>query len=168
MNFQFQALQAKQFDHLPRCTEEELVARGIRRMVVDAKPGYPCRVSLADAEVGEVVYLLSHVHHDVPSPYRSAGPIFVREGVSTAMPSPNEVPAMFQHRLLSVRAYDDAAMMVSADVIEGQALEGTIRRLFESQSVSYLHIHNAKPGCFNCRVVRAAEPRPLDNDDTAH
>ena len=155
MNFQFHALSAEQFRDLTGRTDAELAAIGVRRLVVDENPGYPCRVSLSDGEVGEVVYLLSHVHHDVASPYRSAGPIFVREGVPTARPAPNEIPLMFRHRLLSVRAYDEAALMVGAEVVQGEALEATIRRLLEDPSVSYLHIHNAKPGCFNCRVDRA-------------
>jgi len=154
MNFQFHALPAEQFRHLSGRTDEDLATLGVRRMVADEKPGYPCRVSLADAEVGEVVYLLSYLYHDVASPYRSAGPIFVREGASTARPGPNEVPPMFRHRMLSVRGYDDAALLVASDVVQGDALERTIRLLLEDPRVGYLHIHNAKPGCFNCRVDR--------------
>jgi hypothetical protein len=156
MSFQFHALPAELFRDLSGRTDEELSEIGVRRMVVDEKPGYPCRVSLADGELGEVVFLISHVHHDVRSPYRSAGPIFVREGVSTAKPGPNEIPLMFRHRLLSVRAYDEAALMVAADVVQGEVLEAGIKRLLEDPKVRYLHIHNAKPGCFNCRVDRAS------------
>jgi hypothetical protein len=61
---------------------------------------------------------------------------------------------MFRHRLLSIRGYDAAAMMVSAEVVNGADLEETIRRLFADENVGYLHIHNARPGCYNCRVVR--------------
>lgn len=46
-------------------------------------------------------------------------------------------------------------MMVSAEVVEGSVLEDTIRTHFADEDVSYLHIHNARPGCYNCRVVRA-------------
>lgn len=155
MNFRFQALAAEQFQPLSRCTAEELARSGVRRMIVDEKPGYPCRVSLADAEVGEVVYLLSYLHHDVQSPYRSAGPIFVRVDAVTAAPAVNEIPHMFRHRVLSVRAYDGAALMVDADVVDGEMLEEVIERLLTDSRVSYLHLHNAKPGCFNCSVVRA-------------
>ena len=35
------------------------------------------------------------------------------------------------------------------------ALEGVVERLFKQAAVSYLHIHNAGPGCYNCSVVRA-------------
>ena len=155
MSFQLRALAAEQFRHLSGRTDHELAALGVRRMVADEKPGYPCRVSLCDAEVGEIVYLLSYVHHDVASPYRAAGPIFVREAATTARPEPNEIPAMFRHRLLSVRCYDDAALLVAADVVQGAALEEAILRLLGNPMAGYLHIHNAKPGCFNCRVDRA-------------
>jgi hypothetical protein len=62
---------------------------------------------------------------------------------------------MFRHRLLSIRAYDVTAMMIGAEVEKGSELEGAIERLFANESASYLHIHNAQPGCYNCSVVRA-------------
>ena len=153
--FQFVALPSTPFAPLFDLSDEELAARGARRMVVDESPGFPCRVSLADAAVGETVILLPFTHHDVSSPYRASGPIFVRRDVETATPAVNEIPAMFRHRLLSLRAYDAAAMMVDAAVVEGGDLEGAISRLFADDLVRYVDIHNARPGCFNCRVVRA-------------
>src|SRR5262245_58016777 len=154
-SFQLVALASQPFESLFRASDSDLEARGARKMVADEKPGFPCRVSLADAEVGETVVLLSYTHHDVDSPYRGSGPIFVRAGARTAQPAAGEIPAMFLHRLLSVRAYDDAAMMVGAEVVEGTELEAAIRRLFSIENASYLHIHNARPGCFNCKVIRA-------------
>ena len=136
-------------------SDAELASHGARRVNVDSHPGYPCRVSLVDAPVNERVILTSFRHHDVSSPYQSAGPIFVRENVETAKPHVNEIPLMFHHRLLSVRAYDEAALMKNARVVEGKDLEETIRHFFTIDSISYLHIHNAGPGCFNCMVQRA-------------
>lgn len=153
--FQFVALRSEQFEPLWRRSDVELEAQGMRRMIVDEKPGFPCRVSLADAEVGETVLLLPFVHHDVPSPYRASGPIFVRRGAATAQPAAGEIPLMFRHRLLSVRAYDAGAMMVGAAVVQGSALEDAIEHRFADERVIYLHVHNASPGCYNCRVVRA-------------
>jgi hypothetical protein len=135
--------------------DTELASLGARRMTVDDRPGYPCRVSLIDAPVGERVILTSFQHHDANSPYQSAGPIFVREAAQTAKPEVNEIPVMFHHRLLSVRAYNGAAMMKGARVVEGGVLEETIRDFFSNAAISYLHIHNAAPGCFNCAVQRA-------------
>lgn len=154
-DFQFVALPGENFTHLFSMTDEELESRGARRMEVDDHPGFPCRVSLVDAPVGECVILTHFQHHDANSPYRSAGPIFVREVAQTATPRVNEIPLMFHHRLLSVRAYDEAAMMKAAKVVEGGALEEAIKNFFTDEAVSYLHIHNAAPGCFNCMVQRA-------------
>lgn len=154
-SFRLIALSYERFATLFGQSDAELGAIGARRMIVDEKPGYPCRVSLADAEVGETVVLVPFIHHDVSSPYRASGPIFIRDGATTARPGPDEIPTMFRHRLLSLRGYDAGAMMVSAEVVEGSDLEESIRRLFADESVSYLHIHNARPGCYNCSVVRA-------------
>lgn len=154
-DFQFVALPTENFSHLFSMNDAELESRGARRMIVDSHPGYPCRVSLEDAPVGERVILTAFRHHDVSSPYQSTGPIFVRENALTAKPDVNEIPVMFHHRLLSVRAYDTAATMKNAKVVEGRVLEETIRDFFAKDSVSYLQIHNAGPGCFNCTVQRA-------------
>ena len=154
-DFQFVALPSENFTHFFSMTDEELGSRGARRMQVDEHPGFPCRVSLMDAPVGESVILTHFQHHQANSPYQSAGPIFVREVAETATPPVNEIPVMFHHRLLSVRAYDETAMMKAAKVVEGKALEETIRNFFANEAVSYLHIHNAAPGCFNCLVQRA-------------
>lgn len=154
--FQFRALGAEQFAPLFDQTDAELVGIGARRMEVTERPGFPCRVSLVDGEVGETVILLPFVHHDTDSPYRASGPIFVRAGAQTAEPAVNEVPAYLRHRLLSVRGYDAAGVMVAAEVVEGSDLDAVIGRLFADEAIRYLDIHNARPGCYNCRVERAA------------
>lgn len=153
--FQISALPRSTFAPLFTLSDAELVARGARRVVVDEKPGYPCRVSLADAEVGESVLLLPFIHQPVDTPYRSSGPIFVRETAEEAQPAVNEVPAFLRHRLLSFRGYDANGMMIRAEVAEGGDVEGVVGRLFSTPAVSYIHVHNAKPGCFNCRIDRA-------------
>ncbi len=154
VSFQFVGLPAAQFAPLFRQSDAELDMIGARRIVVDEKPGYPCRVSLADAEIGETVLALPFTHHDVAGPYRSSGPIFVRAGAASANPPPGEIPAMFHHRLLSVRGYDANAQMIAADVCPGTVLREAIERIFGDDRVRYLHVHNARPGCFNCRVSR--------------
>ncbi len=154
-DFRFVALPRENFAQLFSMNDAELESHGARRVNVDSAPGYPCRVSLEDATISERVILTTFRHHDVISPYQSAGPIFVRENAKTAKPRVNEIPVMFRHRLLSVRAYDEAAMIKNARVVEGRVLEETIRNFFAKESISYLQIHNAGPGCFNCTVQRA-------------
>jgi hypothetical protein len=154
-SFQITALSFEPFAPLFALSDEELATIGARRMTADRKPGFPCRVSLADAEAGETVLLLPFTHHDVSSPYRASGPIFVRSGARMASPAPDEIPALLAHRLLSVRGYDLAANMIASEVVDGGQVAATIRHLFADERVSYLHLHNARPGCYNCRVVRA-------------
>lgn len=153
--FQMNALPIERFGSLLKQSDEELRTIGARRMVVDKKPGYPCRVSLSDAEPGEDVLLVPFTHHDVASPYRASGPIFVRVNAQTINLEVDEIPTMLRSRLLSIRAYDAAAMMVAADVVEGDELEKHIWRLFGDTRVDYMHLHNARPGCYNCEVRRA-------------
>ena len=140
-------------------SDAELLAHGARRVVAkpeDAPLMQPCRVSLRDSEPGEVSILLHHPHHDAPrSPYRASGPIFVREGVNETASFVNLVPPQQRIRLLSVRAYDAAGIMVDADVQEGTELEAVIERMFGRDDVAFLHAHNARRGCFSCRIDRA-------------
>ena len=153
--FQFVALPFEPFAPYFDLDDAGLHAIGARKMVVEEKPGTPCRVSLEDAEIGETVVLVPFTHHDVASPYRASGPIFVRRGARRAAPAPGEVPRLLRHRLLSIRAYDAAGMMVAAEVVPGSELEPVLDRLLTQETVDYLHVHNAKPGCFACRVQRA-------------
>lgn len=153
-DFQFVALPVEHFKHLFLMDDAELASLGARRMTVDAHPGFPCRVSLMDAPAGERVILTHFQHHAANSPYQATGPIFVRETAQTAEPAVNEIPVMFNHRLLSIRAYDEKAIMKAARVVEGSVLEETIRKFFTDEAISYLQIHNAAPGCFNCSVQR--------------
>jgi Protein of unknown function (DUF1203) len=123
-DFQIVALSHEDFAHLFSKSDVELAAYAARRLMVDKNPGYPCRVSLIDAAIGENVILTPFRHHE--SPYRANGPIFVREAAQTAHPEINKIPLMFHHRLLSVRAYNKTAMMKGAKVIEGPALEAEL------------------------------------------
>ncbi len=156
MGFRISGLSPDAFRPLFLLDDEALAAHGARRRIADEKPGFPCRVSLEDAEPGEEVLLLHFEHHPADSPYRAAGPIYVRRNAAHAFEGdPGEVPGMLRHRLLSVRAYDAAGMMTGADVCTGTDLEEAISHLFGDPRTAYLHVHNAKPGCFDCRVDRA-------------
>uniref|UniRef100_UPI0035CAAFE4 DUF1203 domain-containing protein n=1 Tax=uncultured Sphingomonas sp. TaxID=158754 RepID=UPI0035CAAFE4 len=137
-------------------TDAALAEHGAQRMTVDAKPGFPCRISLEDAEPGDTVLLISHEHLPVDTPYRSRHAIFVREGARAGAVHVDAVPEQLTIRLLSVRAFDAEGMMTDADVIDGAALPSLIARFFADPHVAYLHAHNAKRGCFAARIDRSA------------
>ena len=154
MGFQISALNIDQFSHLFGQDRETLAKQGVQRIVVDSNPGFPCRVSLRDAEVGEKVLLMNYEHQPMPTPFRSSHAIFVRESASQAIPNRNEIPKMFRHRLLSVRAFDKSAMIIDADVIDGERLESLLEHMLANKCTDILHIHNAKLGCYAARVER--------------
>jgi hypothetical protein len=108
-----------------------------------------------DARLDEQVIALSFTHHDVDSPYRASGPIFVRENAETCTPEVNEIPGMFRIRPLSVRAYDTHNLMIDAKVVESDELKLTIESMFQNKAVDYIHLHNGNPGCYNCAIYRA-------------
>ncbi|TVR96147.1 MAG: DUF1203 domain-containing protein [Trueperaceae bacterium] len=147
-------------DHVPltplfELTDEQLRTRHAVRRIANASTGYPCRVSLEDAREGEELLLLPHAHHPVDSPYRASGQIYVRRGVQQRTLAPGEVPAYVTRRLISVRAYDAGHMMVAASVCDGPEVGDEIVARFADPDAAYVHLHNAKQGCFSCLVVRA-------------
>ena len=157
-DFRISGLPAGPFQRYFAMTDAELRAYGAsRKVATEADIGLmpPCRVSLRDAEVGETSILLHYAHHTTASsPYRAGGPIYVREGVTETASFVNHVPAQQRTRLLSVRAYDAAGIMVDAEVAPGEELEGLIARFFARDDVAFLHAHNARRGCYSCRIDR--------------
>ena len=155
MTFQITALDPTPFAPLFPLSDAELAARGARRVVADSHPGFPCRVSLEDAAIGETLILANHAHLVGNTPYAATHTIYVREHAVRATPAPGEVPEVLRRRLLSVRAYDAAAMMVDAEVLEGEGLAPHLEALFACPDVAFVHLHNARPGCFAAAVTRA-------------
>lgn len=155
MTFQIQALSESSFEPLFELSDAELAALDARRETVTSKPGFPCRISLEDAEIGEEVLLIHFEHQPEATPYRAGHAIYVRKGVRQAKPDTSSIPSLFRSRLMSVRAFDSGHSMVDADVVPGTDLELAIIRMLEDPAVSYLHLHNAKPGCYAAKVVRS-------------
>ena len=155
MSFRISGLPATPFRPLFTLSDEALLAQGARRYLADECPGFPCRVSLADAALGERVLLVNFEHQPARSPYRAGGPIFVRENARAATPEIGEVPESLGRRLLSVRAYDGEDLITDAEVVEGRQLEPLIARFFAAPAVAYLHVHYARRGCYAARVDRA-------------
>jgi hypothetical protein len=143
------------FVHLYGLTDAELATRGVIRQRVDEPHSAPDRIELRDAEPGETVLLLNHEYLAVDSPYRGRHAIFVREGARQRFDAVGEVPDAMRRRLLSVRAFDEAGMMVDADVVEGTALEALAERLLDDPRVAYLQAHHARRGCYAARIERA-------------
>jgi len=153
MTYRIRGLDPAPFKPLFGLPDEELAQSGIVRMTVDS-PTFPCRVSLTDRAIGEKVLLLNHVSHDVANPYRATHAIFVTEGEEQAADYVDQVPPVFEKRVLSLRGFDADGMMAEAILTQpGDADEG-IRRLFANPDVATIHAHNATRGCFAARIER--------------
>jgi hypothetical protein len=156
MGFRISGLPIERFEHVLTLEDDDALARaGALRLTVDAEHAFPCRVTLQDAVPGEQVLLLNFEHQPADSPYRASGPIFVRRDAKRTQVAVDEVPDQQRRRLLSVRAYDARDWIVAAEVTPGTELESLIQRFFADPRVAYLHLHNARPGCYAARVDRA-------------
>ncbi|HEY9554875.1 DUF1203 domain-containing protein [Allosphingosinicella sp.] len=153
MGYRVSGLPLADFEPLFGLDDEALKARNVLRVTADSKPGFPCRVTLEDAEPGETLLLLNYEHQAAATPYRSSHAIFVREAARSEAAFENEVPPLLSGRLLSVRAFDGGDMMIDADCIDGSELEPLIERML-GDGAAYLHVHNARRGCFAARVDR--------------
>jgi hypothetical protein len=155
MSYRITGLSAAPFKHLYGLTDAALRELGVQRVVADARPGYPDRIEMRDAEPGEKLLLLNHVCQPADTPYRASHAIFIREGATEAYDRVGEIPEVMGGRLLSLRAYDAWGQMLDADVVEGRDCDALIRQLFENPDVAYIHAHNAKRGCYSGRIDRA-------------
>ena len=156
-SFQLAGLPYELFADYFALSDAELVRRGMLRVVATEHPGYPCRVSLRDAAVGEELLLLPHEHQAANSPYRASGPIFVRRLAERRVLGPGEIPDYVRLRLISLRAYDASNLMVDAEVCEGADAASALQRLFQRPDAAYVHLHNAKRGCFSCHAIRVPQ-----------
>lgn len=154
MDFRITGLSPEPFLPLFPLSDAELTVLGMRRYVVDQHPGFPDRIALVDAELGETVLLLNHVCQPAMTPYRASHAIFVREGSRQAYDAINQVPESMRRRLLSLRAYSADGMMLDAEVVNGTGVDAVIVQLFGNADVSYIHVHNAKRGCYAGRIDR--------------
>ena len=153
MSFRITGLSAQPFEHLFGLNDAELAAHGAMR---HRGAGLPDRVELRDTTADETVLLLNHEHQPADTPYRSRHAIFVREQAGAPFDAVDTVPDALRRRLLSLRAFDAAGLMVDADIVDGAAIEGLIERLLGQPAVTYVHAHFARRGCYAALIRRAA------------
>jgi|SRR5437868_11269920 len=155
MTYRITGLDPAPYRPLFGLSDEELANRRIVRMTVTEKPGFPCRVTLEDREIGESVLLLNHVSHDVANPYRASHAIFVVDAATEAAEYVNEVPPVFERRVLALRGFDKDGMMADAFLAQPGEADAGIRRLLADRKIETIHAHNAVRGCFSAKIERA-------------
>jgi len=152
MSYRISGLDPAPYKPLFGLCDEELAGQGIVRMTVTEKPGFPCRITLVDRDIGDSVLLLNHVSHDVANPYRASHAIFVADGEQTSFV--DEVPPVFAARVLSLRGFDGDGMMANAVLAQPGEADAAIRKLFDNPAIETIHAHNATRGCFSAKIER--------------
>lgn len=156
MSFVVTGLPAEEFTPLFGRSEADLAALGVIRKVAACKPGYPCRITLEDAEPGETLLLLNHESHKASTPYRSSFAIFVRENASKAATFENELPPVMQGRPIALRIFNIDRMLIGADLgRDGAETKAKIEKIFADHDAAYIHAHNAMHGCFVAEIRRS-------------
>jgi hypothetical protein len=156
MSFRITGLSPEPFRALFNLPDEELNARGIKRYIADSKPGFPDRIELRDAELGETVLLLNYTHQPANNPYHASHAIIVAEGAKQRYDRIDEVPHAMRIRTLSLRAYDANDLIVDADLVDGRTIEELIGRFFDNSKVTYIQAHYARHGCYAGRIDRVS------------
>lgn len=154
MTYRIEGLRPEAYAGLRGLGDAELAARRALRITADSKPGFPCRVTLEDAEPGESLILFHHVSHDVPTPFRSAYAIYVRETATEPARYVDEPPPVFAGRTLGLRGFDSRGMLRGALLAPPGEADSKIRELFERPEIEAIHAHNAAAGCFAAKIVR--------------
>ena len=154
MSFRIHGLSPEPFVPLFALSDEALVMIGARRVFADDLR-MPCRISMEHAALGEEVLLVNYEHQPANSPYRSNHAIYVRKSAHVAFYSVDDVPEVLTSRQLAVRAFDKDHMMIDAEVIDGAQAATTFEEFLANANTKYLHVHNAKRGCYAARVERA-------------
>jgi hypothetical protein len=155
MSYRIEGLARERFAPLFALSDAALGERGAVRVTADSERGYPCRVSLDHAAPGERVLLLNHVSHDVPTPYRTAFAIFVREAAQEPAVYERRLPPVLDGRILSLRGYDSAGLLRQALLAQPGEAEAAIEALLGDDGVDSIHAHTAAYGCFLARIGRA-------------
>ena len=155
MTYWIRGLDPDRFAPLFDMDDGELAALDARRVTATADRGFPCRISLEDANVGEELILLHYTSHDVATPYRSAYAIYVRPGVVAAAYR-DTTPPVFEGRPLALRAFDADGMLRTARLAGPGEADRIIRDLFADDAIAYIDAHNAAHGCFAARIERDA------------
>ncbi|MBK7162841.1 DUF1203 domain-containing protein [Sphingorhabdus pulchriflava] len=154
MTYKITGLSPVAYAHLFEMDDAQLAQINARRVKAAASKGFPCRVSLEDAEEGENLILFHHVSHDVATPYRSAYAVYVREKATDAAEYVDQTPPVFEGRPIGLRGFDaDGNLCNAALALPGQA-DMRIRELFDSAEIAYIHAHNAAHGCFSAAIER--------------
>ena len=150
--FTFTALPSSLLDE----TREREVAA--RRAVSPEPDGgaFPVRCCLRDVADAEDVLLVSVRPPSADSPYAAHSPVYVHREPCDGHGANGAMPEVLRNRLLSLRAYTAEHMITGTATEHGRHAARAIAELLADPRAEYVFVHFAGPGCYVCRVDRAA------------
>lgn len=154
MAYRIQGLARESFLPLFGMDDAELAARNARRVTADSDAGFPCRIGLDDARIGESLILLNFASHDVPTPFRTTYAIYVRENAGEPPCFVDAMPPCLDRRTLGLRGFDAAGMLRAATLAMPGEADRAARALLGTPEVASIHAHNATHGCFLALIER--------------
>ncbi|MEO0382152.1 MAG: DUF1203 domain-containing protein [Pseudomonadota bacterium] len=154
-SFVVSGLSPQPYRHLYGLSDDDLATYGACRYTADTSPGFPDRIEMRDAEVGETLLLVNHVSMGQDTPYKTSHAIFVCEGAQDTYQAQNTIPQVMSRRLLSLRAFDAEGMMLDAELAEGDAISQTVQRLLVRPKTDRIHAHYALRGCYAGLITRS-------------
>ena len=114
-----------------------------------------CRYCLADGDLRETQILFSYSpFYENKTPYAEVGPVFIHAECKQ-YDSRNGFPQDLKTRnYLTVRGYSNDQLLISGEMCKGEGIEATIERMFQQSRVDYIHINDARSGCFFMKLLK--------------
>jgi len=154
MTYRIEGLEPTPLLPLFDASDDALAAALATRVTASSDTGFPCRVSLQDANIGDDLIFTHHVSNDVAGPFRMAHAIYVRRGAEQAEPIHDRFPDMLDRRTIGLRAFDRDGMLIAARLALPSEGDREVRALLDDEQVAYIHAHNAAYGCFLAAIER--------------
>jgi hypothetical protein len=135
----------------------EAARRGARDhalVEVTSPRSFPCRHCLSWAQPGERGILFTYASIAAGRPYAESGPIFIHEErCESYRATDNYPPDLREGRVF--RAYDSQENMIDAAVVNGEAPETIVSKLFANPAAAFLQVRSVTRGCFTFKIDRA-------------
>lgn len=168
MSFHIHGLAASYFAPLFNLADTELENLRITRSMADADQGFPCRVSLCEAPKDTELLLINYTHLSLASPYRASHAIYVAKPSLDVALVHAEIPQSLTLRPLSLRAFTPEGDLRVADLADQRNLPDLLSDMLSDNCVAFVHIHNAKQGCYAALATRTSEFDPAWRGRPAH
>jgi Protein of unknown function (DUF1203) len=145
------------------------IAESVRRTMKDphygfpaytgvATGGAPCRHCLRMISPGELRTLFTHDAFESIETLPLPGPVYVHAEACERYREDGGFPAELRKSPRTLNAYARGRRLLAQEHVKDGNVDAAIARLFERESVDYIHVRSTTAGCYTFRVERADRP----------